>query len=304
MKFQKNKKRICVIGPGIVGYATGKVLAEHGFEVGFIGRNEERIKKLKSEGFWAYTFDSFPNHSYPFDISIITVATPTVNGKIDLDPLQYTSQFLGKCLALRKIYHLVVVKSTVPPGTTEDIVIKTIEKYSKKKVGKDFGVCMNPEYLRAKTALGDSLSPWIILIGQYDKKSGDILEKIYKRFTCPTYRCTLKEAEMQKYVHNLFNALKITFFNEMREVGKKIGVNTERIFAYSTKSCEGIWNPRYGIRDFGPFDGSCLPKDTQAFLEWAKTKGFDVSLLEAAIAVNNRLQKNNENKRKYIGLEL
>lgn len=302
MRYKNSK--ICVIGPGIVGYATGKALSDQGFKVGFIGRNAEKVNKLRNQGFWAYTFDNFPNHSFEFDISFITVATPTVNDKISLDAIRYAAEFLGRLLKLRKKYHLIVVKSTVIPGTTEDIVIKTVEKYSGKKVGKDFGVCMSPEYLRAETALKDSRSPWIITIGQYDKKSGDILHDLYRRFNCSIYRCTIKEAETQKYVHNLYNAVKITFFNEMREIGKKIGVDTEKIFKITALSAEGMWNPQYGIKDFGPFQGHCLPKDIKAFLEWAKKKNFDVSLLKSAIKINNRLQKNAKNVEKYIGLEL
>lgn len=298
------KPKVCIIGPGIVGKATGIVLAEHGFKVGFIGRNAEKIKKLSEAGFYAYTFESFPNHSFEFDISLITIATPTVDGKINLKPLISGVTHLAKWLKYRKEYHTVVVKSTVPPGTTEEIVKPIIEKYSGKKVGRDIGLCMNPEYLRADTAVKDSRYPWTILIGEHDKKSGKALDILYKKFKCPIYHCSLKEAEMQKYVHNLYNAVKITFFNEMREVGKNIDVDTEKIFKITAESCEGIWNPKYGIRDFGPFDGFCLPKDTKAFYEWASKKGLDVSLLKTTIDVNNKLMEKVKTGKQYNALEL
>ncbi|OGK22071.1 hypothetical protein A2866_05850 [Candidatus Roizmanbacteria bacterium RIFCSPHIGHO2_01_FULL_39_8] len=299
------KPSICIIGPGVVGQATGKVFAQLGYKTAFLGGNEEKRKKLKEEGYVTYDRNELFDGLYDFDISFFTVPTPTIDGKISLLALTSAAIDLGKRLAKApKKYHLAVVKSTVPPGTTESLVIPLIEKYSKRKVGKDFGVCMNPEYLREKTAFEDSLRPWIILIGQYDKRSGDLLERAYEKFTCPIFRSTLREAEMQKYIHNLFNAVKISFFNEMRQVGKKIGADPEKIFAYTVLSCEGIWNPKYGTKDFGPFSGSCLPKDTKAFLEWGKNNKFDLPLLESAIKVNRELQKNGERTQKYIGLEL
>lgn len=283
------KPKICIVGPGVVGQATGKVLVLQGFDTVFVGGSSEKINKLRSQGYRAYERDKFFDGSYDFDITIFTVPTPTINGKVNLDALKQASTALGKRLKSKKNYHLVVVKSTVPPGTTEDLVIKTVEKFSGKKVGRDFGACMNPEYLREKTAYEDSLKPWIIVIGEYDEKSGDMLSSLFRKFDCPIFRCSLKEAEIQKYVHNLFNATKITFFNEMRSVGKAIGADTERIFKLVALSCEGMWNPQYGIRDFGPFQGSCLPKDTQAFLDWAKKRGYKTDLLKTAIEVNNSL---------------
>ena len=284
------KPSICIIGPGVVGQATGKVFVAKGIKVGFLGRTKEKVEILKKEGYNAFTKDELLDGNYDFDITIFTVPTPTVKGKIDLIVLKQASADLGKRLKYSKKYHLVVVKSTVPPGTIEDLVIPTIEKYSGRKVGKDFGACMNPEYLRAETAYEDSLNPLIILNGEYHKKSGDMLELVYKdKFDCPIYRCELKEAEMQKYVHNLYNALKITFFNEMREIGKEIDADTEKMFKLVAISAEGMWNPKYGIRDRGPFDGSCLPKDTQAFFHWAEASGFDASLLRTVIDVNNKL---------------
>ena len=94
---------------------------------------------------------------------------------------------------------------------------------------------------------------------------------------------------MQKYVHNLYNAVKITFFNEMREIAANIDVDADKIFEYTVQSCEGIWNPNYGIRNRGPFSGACLPKDTKAFFHWAHMEGFDVRVLKAAISQNEYL---------------
>ena len=284
------KPSICIVGPGVVGQATGKVFVEKGLRVGFLGVIKEQIDNLKKGGYNAFTKEEIYNGNYDYDITMFTVPTPTVKGVIDLSILEQTAIDLGKRLKHFKKYHLVVVKSTVPPRTTEGLVIPLIEKYSGKKVGKDFGACMNPEYLREVSAYDDTLDPWMTLIGEYDKKSGDILESVYKeRFSSPLFRCELKEAEMQKYVHNLFNAAKITYFNEMRQIAKRIGADADKIFKYTAVSCEGMWNPNYGIKNRGPFDGSCLPKDTKAFLHWAKARKFDASLLETVVAVNDKL---------------
>lgn len=285
-----NKPTICIIGPGVVGQATGKVFAAKGYDVSFLGGNIEKIKKLRKEGYEAFEKEDLMDGGYDFDISMLTVPTPTKDGKISLEAMESAATDLGKRLAHTKKYHLVVVKSTVPPGTTENLVIPLVEKYSGKKVGVDFGACMNPEYLREETAYDDTLNSWIILIGEYDKRSGDLLESVYKdKFVCPQYRCKLVEAEMQKYVHNLFNAAKISFYNEMRQIAGKIDVDADKIFKYTAISCEGMWNPKYGIKNKGPFNGSCLPKDTQAFYHWATTRGYDASLLRMIIDFNNKL---------------
>lgn len=292
--------RICIFGPGVVGYATGKALAEKKFKVGFIGRSQDKVKKLRDEGYWAYTFETFPNHSFDFDISFLTIATPTIKGKIQLQGIKQVAKFIGGRLTMTNKYHVIVVKSTVVPGTTEEIVIPLLEKYSGKKVGKDFGVCMNPEYLREKTAVEDSRKPWMVLIGQYDKKSGDMLAKVWKKFKCPVYRCSIKEAEMQKYVHNLYNAVKIAFFNEMRVIAGSMKADADTIFKYTALSCEGIWNISYGLKNFGPYSGSCLPKDTQAFHEFSRKKHFHDDVLKATIKANTRLLTEKGKKEKEV----
>ncbi|OGK11764.1 hypothetical protein A2954_04880 [Candidatus Roizmanbacteria bacterium RIFCSPLOWO2_01_FULL_37_12] len=301
------KIKICIIGPGVVGQATGKVFARLGFNTAFLGGNPEKTKKLRKEGYRAYLRNALFDGSYDFDISMLTVPTPTVNGQINFDAIASASVDIGKRLKLRrkKSYHLVVVKSTVPPGTSEDIVAKLVEKHSGLIIGKDFGLCMNPEYLREKTAYSDALKPWVILIGQYDKRSGDMLAEVYKKFKCPIFRCTTQEAEFQKYVHNLFNAVKITFFNEMRRICKEFSFDTKKLFEVTALSAEGMWNPKYGIKDLGPFSGSCLPKDTQAFLRWVHNNGAAAHLLKTIIEVNEMLtRENGEVKKTIIGSEL
>lgn len=293
-----SKPKILIIGPGVVGLATGKGFISKGFEVGFIGRTEEKVRSLKDEGLTAYSIEEARTKASDYDISFLTVPTLTVSESVDFRPMWEASVELGKRISKMDKYHLVVVKSTVPPGTTRNLVVRIVEKYSGKKVGFDFGACMNPEYLREESAYEDFVKPWLTVIGEYDKKSGDILEAVYSAFDAPIRRVALRDAEMQKYVHNIFNATKISFFNEMREICKRIGVDAKEVFELVTKSAEGMWNPAYGTRDFGPFGGACLPKDTQGFLTWAKERGFNPMLLAAVIEVNESLKEEDAMKEK------
>lgn len=298
--------KICIIGPGVVGQSTGKAFVKFGYETVFLGGNQEKTTKLRAEGYTAFMRENLFNGSYDFDISMLTVPTPTVHGIVNVEAITSASIDLGKRLRFsKKDYHVVVVKSTVPPGTTENIVAKMIMRHSGRKLGHGFGLCMNPEYLREQTANEDALNPRVILIGQYDEKSGNVLEQVYKKFACPILRCTIKEAEFQKYVHNLFNSSKITFFNEMRQLSKLLDLDTQKIFKITSLSAEGMWNPEYGIRDFGPFSGNCLPKDTQAFLSWAQQYGVDLRLLKTTIEVNELLTEGQKNiKSDVIGASL
>lgn len=296
----KSKPKICIIGSGFVGQATGKGFVAKGFNVTFLDINPSKVQQLTNEGYKAYHPDDLKNGSFDFDITFLSVPTPTANKKIDLSKMEEASKYLGKRLYALNKYHLVVVKSTVLPGTTENLVIKTVEKYSGKSAGRDFGICMNPEYLRERFADEDFIKSWVVVIGEYDHRSGNLLEEIYEDFDCPKYRVSIQEAEIQKYVHNLFNAVKVTFFNEMRQICNEAGLDPELIFPLVVESAEGVWNPFYGLKDKGPFQGNCLPKDTQAFLSWAEENGYSADLLKQTIQVNERIAQNYTQKQKNI----
>jgi UDPglucose 6-dehydrogenase len=281
--------KIAVIGSGFVGEATGRGLAKHKNEVVFVDVSPERVQKLKSDGLNAVLADDYD--TITTDLTMFCVPTPTVGKSIQLDYLKAAIGSFAKRLRNHKKYHVVVIRSTVPPKTTREFVLPYIERISGKKAGKDFGLCMQPEYLREKTANEDFARPWFILIGQLDDKSGDVLDKIYRNFDAPIERCTLDEAEFQKYVHNVYNAAKIAFFNEMRLIANKEGWSADRVLRATAESCEGIWNPMYGLRDFGPFDGSCLPKDTRALLQWGDDNGHDLGVLRSIIVENLKHEK-------------
>ncbi len=294
---EKNIKSVAIIGSGVVGTATGKGMIAKGFKVVFYDVRKETINSLEKKGLDARHADGLDVEES--DVFFLTVSTPTEKGKINLKHIKEAAKNLGKKLKKRKDYFLVSVRSTVLPGTTEEIVVPIIEKESGKKAGRDFGVAMNPEYLREEKAEEDFHNPWIIVIGCLDERSKKIMAQIYKGFNCPIHFLSILEAEKQKYVHNLFNAVKISFFNEMRMVSDLLGINPDKIFEITADSAEGSWNKKYGIRDFGPFDGMCLPKDTQAFSSWSKKLKIKLHVLEGAISSNKKFQEYwNKNKKR------
>lgn len=284
-------QKICIVGAGFVGQATGKGFLSHGFDVTFLDVSPSKVNKLREEDLEAYHLEEMSNGKFSFDISFISVPTPTENKRFNDSYIKDAAEFLGDKIKFLNKYHLAVVKSTVLPGTTESLIIRILEEKSGKKAGRDFGVCVNPEYLRERRAFDDFVHAWIVVIGAMDEKSGQTLLNLYRDFDCPKYIVSIKEAEIQKYAHNLFNAIKITFFNEIRSAARKVGIETEKVFKLVAESSEGMWNTRYGIRDMGPFEGNCLPKDTQAFLMWLKERGIDAGLLRATLRVNKRIAK-------------
>lgn len=288
----KNIKKIAIIGSGIVGQATGKGMYDVGNQVVFYDTNPNIIKALVKEGFDAEHIDELERSlSNDFDFFMLSVPTPTENGRINLRFLESALNDLGDFIRYSTKKPIVVVRSTVSPGTTENVAVPILEKVSGKKVGKDFGVCMNPEFLREVNAREDFRHPWMVVVGSNDKKAGDALEKLYAPFESPITRMLLKEAEMMKYAHNLLNATKISFFNEMRIVGKSIGADPDVMFPVVVKSAEAIWNPKYGTKNFGAYGGVCLPKDTVAFYTWAsEVLGYQMPVLKATIQTNELMK--------------
>ena len=295
--------KIAVVGAGFVGKATGIGLSKHNNNVVFIDSDEQRVDYLKQEKFNACTPDQYTKIST--DVTMFCVPTPTKGENIQLNYLRDAVIHFAKLLKKHDKYHVIVIRSTVPPKTTRDVVLPLIEKMSDKKVGKDFGIAMQPEYLREKTAEDDFSRPWFVLIGQYDDKSGDVVEKIYKTFDAPIERVGLEEAEFQKYVHNVFNGVKIAFYNEMRLIAKAEKWDEDAIFKATAESCEAMWNPLYGTKDHGPFDGACLPKDSRALLEWADKRNYQLEILRSVIKENllheKLLGKNKTVRVNYLG---
>jgi nucleotide sugar dehydrogenase len=311
-----HKPKIAIIGSGVVGQATGMALLNRGFDITFVDNNIDVVKELDAKGHkatltegldprvdphWLKVASKFRYKAIltevldPQQISIFFVSVPTYVSADDggISYMRTAAENLGVWLSLKSDYSLVVIRSTILPGTTEKVIIPTMEKYSGKKAGQDFGVCVNPEYLRQKSAVSDFDKPWVVTIGEMDKRDGDILQDIYYWVDCPVHRVSIREAEMQKFVHNLFNANKIAFFNEMRQVCRELDISSDKMFQIVTQSAEGMWNPAYGTKDMGPFAGACLPKDSKAFRRYAEENlKMPMRVLQAMLDSNEDLIKN------------
>jgi nucleotide sugar dehydrogenase len=161
-------------------------------------------------------------------------------------------------------------------------------KYSGLIPSKEFGVCVNPEFIRKASALSDFLNPSRILIGEFDKRSGDVLEKLYSPFKASIVRTDLDTAEMIKYVTNTFLSTKISFFNEFFIICKKLGLDPHFVAEAAAL------DPRigkYGIHGGRPFEGSCLPKDLEALIDFCKERELNPKLLDAVLYINNKMAR-------------
>ncbi|MGH2596816.1 MAG: UDP-glucose/GDP-mannose dehydrogenase family protein [Actinomycetota bacterium] len=284
---------VIIVGAGVVGHAEGIALRERGHYVVFSDVDEAVLDQRRTEGFQTTPMSGLVLAG--MDVVLVSVSTPNSAGEIDLRNLEAAVATIGDALGRASSsepgrYRVVVVRSTVPPGTTDDVVIPLLEAEAGLQAGLDFGVCVSPEYLRQRMAVSDSIAPRLVVIGQLDERSGDVAERLNAGFGCPIYRVPIREAEFHKYAHNLCNASKISFFNELRRAAIAVGVDTERVFALVAQSAEAMWNAEYGTLDMGPYGGACLPKDLEAFLAWAARQGLDLPILSAVRQSNHPAQ--------------
>lgn len=256
----------------------------NGNKVKFYDIDPMKLFTLKSKG-----YDATDSLDYAIDgseILFVCVPTPTIGKKIVFKYIDACTRDLAEALRRNKDYTVVTYRSTIPPQTTRTQLIPLLEKYSKLKSGLDFGVCMNPEFLREKTPLQDFLKPHRIIIGSLDKKSGDHLRKIYSRFKCPIISTDLDTAEMVKYTSNTFLAAKISFFNEIYLICQKLKIDP-KIVATAASLDPRIGS--YGVDGGKPFGGMCLPKDLDAFIQFTRAKGIDPIFLQATAKVNDQI---------------
>ncbi len=278
--------KIAIVGAGVVGQATGKGLTNLNNEVFFIDTNSTTLRKLEEHGFNTTKLDKL--HITQPDFIFLCLPTPTnsKSGQVDLSFIESLVQFLSKYIKNINKRTIIVLRSTVPVGTT-DKLISQLEHGSGKLHGDNFGVCFNPEYLREKSAEEDFLNPRLTIIGTEESYIFESMSKLYKPITKNIFKLTTREAEMHKYVHNLYNACKISFFNEFRTACNALNVNPENIFPLVVQSAEASWNTNYGIKDLGAYGGSCLPKDTLAFFNFMKKHNIHMDMLNSIIKVNN-----------------
>lgn len=222
------------------------------------------------------------------DISLICVGTPSqLNGNLDLRYLRRVCEEIGATLKEKKSFHVVVVRSTVLPGTMHTLVIPTLEEFSEKRAGVDFGVCINPEFLREGSAVFDYYHPPKTVIGGTDARSSEMLASLYQKMDAPLIRTNVETAEMVKYTDNTWHAIKVVFANEIGNICKAVGIDSHKvmdIFCQDTKLNLSSYYMKPGFS----FGGSCLPKDVRALLYKGKNLDLDLPLINAILPSNKR----------------
>jgi UDPglucose 6-dehydrogenase len=292
--------KISVIGTGYVGTVSAACFAELGHQVVCVDIDPSKIDMLNSgvppiyedglsellEKHVGKNLSATSDYDFAInnsEVSFICVGTPSdKDGKIDLSIVKAASASLGKSLRNKRGYHVIVVKSTVVPETTEKVVLPILEKESGKKLG-DFGIAMNPEFLREGKAVHDFMNPDKIVVGSLDKKSGDIVASLYSGLNCEVTRTNPRTAEMIKYVNNAFLATKISFSNEVGNICKELGIDTYEVMKAVGKDFR--IGPHF-LNSGAGFGGSCFPKDVKALIGKSHEIGYEPTLLKSVIAVN------------------
>ena len=223
------------------------------------------------------------------DLSLVCVGTPSNhNGSLDLRYIKRVCQEIGAALEVKRGYHIVAIRSTMLPGTIAGVVIPALEVYSGKRVGRDFGVAINPEFLREGSSIHDFNNPPFTLIGADDEDAAAPLGKLYAHLSAPVLTVGIKEAEMVKYACNTFHALKVTFANEIGMICRELGVDSHRVMEVFCQDTKLNLSPYYLKPGFA-FGGSCLPKDLRALTHKAKESDVNAPMLNS-ILVSNQYQ--------------
>ncbi|MHA1264935.1 MAG: UDP-glucose dehydrogenase family protein [Candidatus Helarchaeota archaeon] len=294
---------ISVVGLGYVGLVTSLCLVKKGYLVTGIDINSNTVTSLKNGKipFYEPELDALlkqsltNNHFYVTsdyneaipnaNLVFLTVGTPSnKDGTINLTYIKQATQDIGS--NLNDSYRIIVVKSTVVPGTTDQIIIPLLEQKSGLTIGTNFGVCVNPEFLKEGSAVADFLSPSHTIIGQYDAPSGKLLSDFFRPFGGELFLTTLRTAEMIKYANNAFLATKISFINEIANICRSIGNINIKDVAQGIGLDSRI-NPKF-LRAGCGFGGSCFPKDLEALIGLAQSLQYSPLLLEATLLVNAR----------------
>jgi len=299
--------RISIFGIGYVGCVSAACFARAGHDVIGVDVNptkvdiinsgkspivepqiNELIHEVVQEEKLSATTDSLKavNSS---DISLVCVGTPSKpNGSLNLDHVRKVCEEIGAAMATKNERHTVVIRSTMLPGSVESVAQPALEKSSGKKAGKEFGLCVNPEFLREGTSLKDFYAPPFTLIGADDEDTAGVVRNLYADIEAPIFVTTIKTAEMVKYVCNCFHALKVSFANEIGNVCKALELDSHEVMKFFCADTK-LNLSSYYLKPGFAFGGSCLPKDLRAVSYKAKELDVETPLL-SAISVTNRLQ--------------
>ena len=319
---------VSVFGMGYVGSVSAACFAHVGHRVIGVdvspqkvemiaaGRTpivEARMAELVEQGHRAGLLHATTNAQEAVcnsDISFVCVGTPSMrSGKLDLGYVERVVHEIGIALRQKKSHHVLVLRSTVLPGTTESLVIPTLEKATGGRTGKDFTVCYNPEFMREGSAVADFLQPPYSVLGAQEKEHLRTVAELYRTVSAPIFETTIPVAEMVKYVCNAFHAVKIGFANEVGTLCKNLGVNTEAVTKIYTSDTKLNISPAYLSPGFA-FGGSCLPKDLRALSHRAKELDVVLPLLDSILPSNTlhidraveAVLRTNKKKIAFLGL--
>jgi len=296
--------RVAVFGLGYVGCVSAAGFASRGHDVVGIDLNAAKVglvqdgktpalepgladlvAKSVADGRLRATSDGAAAVA-DADLSLICVGTPSSdNGSLSTEALERVVETIGRALPAER--HTVVVRSTTLPGTCDRLVVPLLERASGGTAGKDFGVSVNPEFLREGSSLEDFNRPPKTLIGELDHASGAAVERLYDGFPAPLFRVPLAVAEMAKYVDNAFHALKIDFANEIGAACQAFGLDSHEVMAIFASDSKLNISTAYLTPGFA-FGGSCLPKDLRALLYACRHHDVELPLLESIIPSNER----------------
>lgn len=299
--------RISIFGIGYVGCVSAACFARAGHEVIGVDVNPTKVEIINSgaspivepgigdlirdvvkEGKLSATTDT-ANAVKSTDISLVCVGTPSKpNGSLDLGHVGRVCEQIGAALAEKGERHTVVIRSTMLPGSIESVALPAIESASGKKAGKDFGLCVNPEFLREGSSLKDFYAPPFTLIGADDEETAKTVSGLYSGIDAPIFATSMKTAEMVKYVCNCFHALKVSFANEIGNICKALELDSHEVMNVVCADTK-LNLSAYYLKPAFAFGGSCLPKDLRAVTYKAKELDVEVPLL-TAISITNRLQ--------------
>lgn len=296
--------RISIFGLGYVGCVTATCLAATGHTVVGVDVNPHKVRMVEagqspiSEPGLAELLGTVTKSGQlrvtldadwavkDTDLSLICVGTPSNhNGCVNLQYINRVCAEIGRSLGGKQSYHVVVIRSTVLPGTVLNKLIPILDQYSGRFAGPDYGVGMNPEFLREGSAIKDYYHPGYTVIGQLDPRSGDIIECMYEEVDAPIFRTSIAVAEMTKYVSNSFHALKITFANEIGALCKNEGIDGQQVMEIFCQDERLNISPAYLKPGFA-FGGSCLPKDVRALTHLVKEQDVEAPVLNAILPSN------------------
>ena len=279
--------KVSIIGAGVIGKATGAGLSQVGHEVIFYDTEKDKSRELKEQG---YSVAENLEAVNGCDVHFICVPTPVPNGKMDLTYVETAVQELAVVISPQDKYQVIAIRSTILPLTVQNRLVPLLKRHCRLKLGKQYGVCHNPEFLRAEHALEDFLDPPIIVIGTDDARSSGIMKELYAPIKAPLLVTTPGNAEAIKLFSNVYNASKASFFNEMYLVAESLGLDHKVISQGMTRSSLGVSTPEYYTKGGYPFDGGCIPKDLAACITFLKEQGLDPGLFEEVSRINEEMK--------------